>query len=859
MRALVCLATLMFAAAAAQALEYSAPEKFLLKNGLRLIVKTDHSIPRVGLALVVLSGPAWERENEVGAARVVAGVWGDPAGDPATAELARRLETNGAYSGGIADGTMLAGVAEFPSELTADGLELASRWLSLRKPPVAQFERARDALVRELGYRKDNPRSQGVVRDQLIARMFAGAPAARALTTGAQAYMRLDAAALEAFTGRCLSPARAALVVVGDVDAPKLLESVQKMFPQGATPQEVTQAASLPASATTTEAETTYGAVDTAVAALGFRAPSPRDPDYPAITLLARHLAGSAGSVLNRRLVTHDQSLKEVSSELTAQPDHNVIWFELVSRTDDAEPAARAVLEECARLARHPPEGAALDALRTGAKAVRALRRQKLVEQAVAFAFAEHAEDVDLEVDFNSRVDQVTAADCKRAAAKWLAPRTAIFTQMRPRAAQGRLPKFICARDLPDGVSFNLRRDTSSDVVGLALYVPGGFYLEEPEKAGVSQLLEELLAQGSTTREPRDQTVDRLGSQGAVLSRLKLLLSDPVGKDGIVLSLNATLFSFDELLQTLYSIVYEPAFDAVSFREARQRQIDFWKERADNPEDQGAWYLTAMLYPGIYARPAAEILASLSKLTVEDVKAFHAKVIARREAVVGVSGNLTEARVSDRVRAVFAGSAAFTESTTATAVPAFAPLKGVTVENAAGGKPYDTVWIGFKLPPEPDIHAVALSTTWWTLLGFAHDSILKGAMLALDPGARMVSCQYSPRRYGSEMIFGFRLRLGQGKAAAKALEAEVAKLAAFVPKPEQIELTRKKIVSLVTMQFQDKVGQATKLGFAKFVKNTPDLYEGTVDAYRSVKIEELEAMAREHLSAARIVVFEGHE
>ena len=61
----------------ARALDYSLPEKFRLKNGLRLIVKTDHSIPRVGLALVVEAGPGEEQEAEVGASRLIAGLWAD--------------------------------------------------------------------------------------------------------------------------------------------------------------------------------------------------------------------------------------------------------------------------------------------------------------------------------------------------------------------------------------------------------------------------------------------------------------------------------------------------------------------------------------------------------------------------------------------------------------------------------------------------------------------------------------------------------------------------------------------------------------------------------------------------------------
>lgn len=848
--ALLCLAS------AAQALEYSAPEKFLLKNGLRLVVKTDHSIPRVGLALVVLAGPAEERSAEVGASRVVSGIWADAQADPATAELARRMEANGAYFGARPEGAYLLGLAEFPTELTADGLELASRWLALRKPPVELLNRARDGVVRELGYRKDNPRSSNVVRDQLIARMFPGAPAARALVAGPQAYMRLDPAALETFATRCLSPARTALVVVGDVDSAKLLESVQKAFPQGVPPQETT---TQPADATAASAdETTFGAVETAVAGIGFRVPPARDPDYPAIALLARYLAGGPGAVLHRRLVERELACREVASELTFQPEHNVLMFELVSASDDGEPAARATLEECARLARHPPEGAALDDLKTGAKAVRALSRQKLVEQAVAFALAELAEDVDLEVDFNHRVDQLTAADLKRAAAKWLNPRDALFTQMRPRTAQGKIAQAHCARELREGVAYNLRRDSSSEVVGLCLYVPGGFYLEKPEQAGISNLLEELLAIGSTAVEPHDATEDRLGRQGAVLQRLKLLLSDPVGKDGIVLSINATLYSFDELLKTLHDIVFEPAFDAASFREAQRRQTEFWKMRADHPEDNGGWELTARLYPGIYARPAKDIVASIQRLTVADLKAFHAQVTGRRNAVVGVSGNLTEAKVADRLRTLWSTAASATTTETLPE-PKFEPITGVTTEVLPGNKPYDTVWIGFKMPAEKDIHEVALATIWWTLLGFSRDAKFPALVQKLDPGAKMVSCTYSPRRFGSEMAFGFRVKAGQGKAAAKLLEAEVAGLPNLKPTQDQIEMTRRKIVSLVTMQFQDKVGQATKLGFAAYVKDQPDLYEGTLEAYRTVKVEELEAMVKTHLSAARILVYEGKE
>ena len=55
--------------------------------------------------------------------------------------LARKLDRAGGYWMALNGPMFIIGAAEFPTDAALDGLELASRWLSLRKAPAAQLDR----------------------------------------------------------------------------------------------------------------------------------------------------------------------------------------------------------------------------------------------------------------------------------------------------------------------------------------------------------------------------------------------------------------------------------------------------------------------------------------------------------------------------------------------------------------------------------------------------------------------------------------------------------------------------------------------------------------------------------------------
>ena len=210
-----------------RAVEWPKRTRARLSNGLQVVLAEAHSIPKFHGELFFRSGEALVSDRSVGLAEMTATVVRTGTAHRASRQIEedlRRLGADlGASAGQDTSAISFAGLSEFAEPLLKLVNELA-RDASL---PINEFERERRQKLEEVRLERTSP---GFLAGERLRKVLFGThPYARVSPSLEQvaAYKRED---LEAVYREIYTPENALLMLVGDFEAPRMLDSLEKIF-----------------------------------------------------------------------------------------------------------------------------------------------------------------------------------------------------------------------------------------------------------------------------------------------------------------------------------------------------------------------------------------------------------------------------------------------------------------------------------------------------------------------------------------------------------------------------------------------------------------------------------------------------
>lgn len=324
--------------------------RYQLDNGLRVIVCVDRSAPIVAYQTWYRVGSRHEKEGKTGLAHFLEHLMFNETERWGHGEFDRLLEAAGAENNAATWLDWTEYSIQAPTEALELMVELESERmhrLVLKEPAVAS---EREVVANERRYRVDDD-VEGAVSELLWSRALERSPY-RWPTIGwmqdIQGYQLEDAAA---FYRAHYVPSNATLVVVGDVDEPRLMSLVRRHYgpiAAGTQPEEDADAEAPPQGPRTL---TLTQPTPTAKLAMAHRAPPMSDADHLVLTLLGEILTGGRASRLHRRLVRELELASDVRMSVGPfeLPSLSELW--VAARPGvPAEELVAPVEEELARL-----------------------------------------------------------------------------------------------------------------------------------------------------------------------------------------------------------------------------------------------------------------------------------------------------------------------------------------------------------------------------------------------------------------------------------------------------------------------------------------------------------------------------
>lgn len=414
-------------------------ERFVLGNGLRVIVAPDRASPLVGVAVIYDVGFRSEPEGRTGFAHLFEHLMFQGSANVGKFEHMQIVQS----AGGVVNGHTLPDLTAYYEALPASELELAL-WL--------EGDRMASLALTEENLRNQVAVVEEEIKVNVLNRPYGGFPwislPALAFTTYPNAhngygdFAHLEDATLEDatdFSAAYYSPSNAVLVVCGDCDPDEVATLAERHFggvagrvppPHGPYPE--------PAPTTERRRVVEDPLAPQAAFALGYRCPDPVNQldDYATYAVLASVLSDGDASRLKHRLVYQERTVTDVGCILgTFGSDtffmRDPVLFQVVvfhpgaATTDDLQ----AVIDsELARLATEGPTADELARVAAGLAAEHWLSVDPVLERTLNLASVETIHGrAELVAELPDRLAAVPAAAVAAAAADLLGQHRALL------------------------------------------------------------------------------------------------------------------------------------------------------------------------------------------------------------------------------------------------------------------------------------------------------------------------------------------------------------------------------------------------------------------------------------------------
>src|SRR5205085_1004616 len=206
----------------------------------------------------------------------------------------------------------------------------------------------------------------------------------------------------------------------------------------------------------------------------------------------------------------------------------------------------------------------------------------------------------------------------------------------------------IARTELDMGATLVVLENHATPTLALRGSLRAGSYFEPRDKPGLARLTAEMLARG-TRRRTKLQLAGALEAVGAELD----FQTDPfaVGIAGRALAKDMPL-----LLGTLAEELREPAFPADELEKLKQQTVAAIREQQANTRARAYERFTQLIFDPnnpFYQHAGERLSASISAITVADVRRFYDECYGGRSLILGVAGAVNAAEVCAQFQTAF--------------------------------------------------------------------------------------------------------------------------------------------------------------------------------------------------------------
>jgi zinc protease len=668
-------------------------EKYVLPNGLTLIVHEDHSDPVVHVDVTYHVGSAREEIKKSGFAHFFEHMMFQGSDNVADEEHFKIVTE----SGGTLNGTTNRDRTNYFETLPSNQLEVAL-WLEadrmgflLDAVTQKKFEVQRATVKNERGQNYDN-RPYGLVQEVLSKNLYPYGHPYSWLTIGyVEDLDRVNVDDLKNFFLRWYGPNNAVVTVGGDVNPKEVVKLVEKYFgpiPKGP------EVKNMPPMVASLDKDRYVSFEDNYIRlpllAMVFPTPQARSNDEFALDCLAEILGQGKNSILYQKMVKSQNALQagvfnstsELSGEFFFQvvpsPGKSLADMEKLLREGIVEFEKRGVTDEdiqkfvaqrearyinrlssvsgkVSTLAAYQTFTGNANFLKEELKRLKSLKKEDVLRvynqyikgkpSVILSYYPKGQKNVAAEDNYTIDTSGYVAPNYGYEGLKYNKPKDNFDRSKRPASGANPVVKVptVWKKEMTNGVKIIGTKNDEIPTVTLLFNVKRGGHLNlMPEKAGVADMLADLMNEGTQnyTAEQMALELEKLGSS----------ISVSVGEEGLTFSVQCLKKNLDKTLKLFEERLYRPKFDTADFDRIKKQNIQGLRNRQTQPTFIASDVYGKLLHGDKEMRviPESGTIETLEKVTLEDVKALYDLAAIKPETLNGnliIVGDITEAEI----------------------------------------------------------------------------------------------------------------------------------------------------------------------------------------------------------------------
>ena len=399
------------------------------------------------------------------------------------------------------------------------------------------------------------------------------------------------------------------------------------------------------------------------------------DPDLEYLDMAGDVLATGKNSRLYKRLVYEDQIATSVVAGVFGRELGGLffVWATAQPGQDLGE-VERVLDEEMARFLKEGPSKLEMERSRTG-KQAGFLRGAERIggfggKSDILASGEIYYGDAGAYKTVQRTINSATSKDIRAAANRWLSAGEFVlevhpFADYKVAAStvdrsvgvpevtefpEGRFPDRETAT-LSNGMKVVLATRTTVPVVEMSLMMNAGYAADQFGKPGTADLAMAMLDEGTSSRNAL-QISDELERLGAELGAGSNLDMSSVG-------MSALKKNLDRSLDLYADVILNPSFPSKEFDRLKKQQLAGIQREKTQPRTMGLRVLPRLMYGEghAYAQPltGSGTEESVQSMTVDELSAFHATWFKPNNATLVVVGDVTMAELMPKLEKRFGG------------------------------------------------------------------------------------------------------------------------------------------------------------------------------------------------------------
>ncbi len=650
-------------------------QKFVLPNGLTLIVHEDHKAPIVAVNVWYHVGSKNEKPGKSGFAHLFEHLMFNGS-ENFNDDYFKTMEKIGATD---LNGTTNEDRTNYFQNVPNSALDIALWMESDRMGHLlgvidqARLDEQRGVVQNEKRQGENQP--YGVTRELISKATFpAGHPYSWTVIGSMEDLSAATLDDVKEWFRTYYGAANAVIVVAGDVDAATAKAKVEKYFGDIPAGPPVARHEVWIAKRTGTQRQQVQDRVPQARLYKIWNIPQRNASDYDYLDLVTDVLGAGKNSRLYKRLVYDDQICTNVASYVSPREIGSLFYIDATAKPgEDLAKIEKAVDEELAKFLAEGPTAAELQRVKTEYEAnfIRGIERiggfggkSDILAQNQVYAGSPDYFKTTL-----NRVGEATAQNLLSAAKQWLSDGVYIlevhpFSEYKitksdvdrsklPVAGPAPEVKFPALQraTLSNGLKIILAERASIPVVNFNLLVDAGYAADQLAIPGAASLAMDMLDEGTKTR-----TALQISEQTALLGAN---LGSGSNLDVSTVSLSALKSNLDASLEIYADVILNPSFPEADFARLQKLQIARIQREKVTPFSMALRILPKLLYgqDHAYGNPltGSGTEASTAKLARPELMKFHQTWFKPNNATLIVVGAITLAEITPKLEKLFSG------------------------------------------------------------------------------------------------------------------------------------------------------------------------------------------------------------